>query len=125
MYYITSLLKTLKINESDPDNKKEKYFTLTNDGKKILRNSLTSVLSDDILSLKKQGFSAPDASWFRGKSIEFVKNKIYNPQSNLFKYISYDQVVKSLEQHFTGKENRRLLIWSILSLVENFEKNEL
>lgn len=116
---------SLKINESDPDNKKEKYFTLTNDGKKILRNSLKSVLSDDILSLKKQGFSAPDASWFRGKSIEFVKGKIYKPQSNLFKYINYDQVIKSLEQHFTGKENRRLFIWAILSLTEYFEKNEL
>ena len=34
--------------------------------------------------MKKQGFSAPDASWFKGESIEYVKSIIYNDKSRLF-----------------------------------------
>ena len=31
----------------------------------------------------QQGFSSPDASWFRGESIDFVNEKLLNKNSNI------------------------------------------
>ena len=32
----------------------------------------------NIVKASKQGFSLPDASWFKGQSIEFVSNLLLN-----------------------------------------------
>ena len=62
----------------------------------------------------KQGFSAPDQSWFKGESIDFIKAKLKN-NSNIFKYINKNTVQKLANQHLEGKENKRLLLWSLLN----------
>ena len=41
--------------------------TKTQGGKLILREVFNKQLNDNILQNDKQGFSSPDASWFRGK----------------------------------------------------------
>ena len=122
---LSNIHSRVKINENDPDSKKAKYFNQTNDGKKILRKSLGGVLPENIINLKKQGFSAPDASWFKGSSIDFVKNQILNPRNRIFNILNYEQVESTLSIHFEGIENRRLFIWSILSLNNYFERNNL
>ena len=66
---------------------------------------------------KKQGFSAPDASWFKGESIEYIKNLLYNKRARIFDYIQPESIRYFLDEHFLGKKNNRLLIWSLL----NFE----
>ena len=53
--------------------KTDDYFAETNDGKKILRSVMEKYIPAEIIKSKKQGFSSPDASWFKGESIEFVK----------------------------------------------------
>src|SRR5262249_37265683 len=41
-------------------------------GKIILRKTMSKLLPEEIITRKKQGFSAPDASWFRGQSIDYI-----------------------------------------------------
>jgi asparagine synthase (glutamine-hydrolysing) len=62
----------------------------------------------------KQGFSAPDASWFKGESIEYVRSLLLNKRALLYDYVEPETVRTLLEDHFAGRENRRLLIWSLL-----------
>ncbi|MEM4406522.1 MAG: asparagine synthase (glutamine-hydrolyzing) [Candidatus Methanomethylicaceae archaeon] len=102
-------------NESVP--KKEKYFMKTNDGKMILRKALSRLLPEEIAFAFKQGFSAPDASWFRGESIEFLRREILNPSAKIYNFFDHNAVKKIVEKHLSGEENRRLFIWSLI----NFE----
>ena len=44
-----------------------------NEGKSILRQLMKKYLPDKISTATKQGFSAPDSSWFKGESIDFVR----------------------------------------------------
>ena len=78
-------------------------------------------VSSEVLQAQKRGFSAPDSSWFKGRSIDFVKHKLGDQGLNLFNYVDFETTQKVLSQHFTGKENRRLFIWSMLHLSEYFE----
>lgn len=87
----------------------------TSDGKLVLRSALSKILPPEYTTGVKQGFSAPDASWFKGPSIEYIKNLLEDPRARIYDYLDYKTVTDLMNQHFKGIENRRLLIWSLLS----------
>jgi len=73
-------------------------------------------IPEEILERVKQGFSAPDASWFKGDSIEYVKRLLGNNQAKIYNYLDYYSIQNLIEEHLQGKFNRRLLIWSLLNI---------
>jgi asparagine synthase (glutamine-hydrolysing) len=113
-----------RLNENDPGNKKNTYFNKTSDGKYLLRKTMRRHVSPEVSERPKQGFSSPDASWFRGDSIEFVKKTLCQPRNPLYELLEYGEVQKKLQLHFDGKENKRLLIWSLLYLSTYIEKDK-
>lgn len=113
-YKLKSLDEILRINENEPGIRKGPYFEKTRDGKVILKDTLRRYVPDGIVDQEKQGFSAPDASWFRGESIEYVKCTILDKKANIFHYMDYDAVKELVQEHLEGKQNRRLFIWSLL-----------
>lgn len=112
---LNNLAEVLRINENDLGDKPNKYFQKTKDGKQILRSAMSFHVSEDITGASKQGFSAPDASWFKGESIDFVKRKLMNLDASIYEYLDAAKVQELIKSHLFGKENRRLLIWSFLS----------
>lgn len=87
----------------------------TTEGKIILRHALKELLPGSITDRTKQGFSAPDGSWFRGESIDYINRLLRDPKARIFDYVERDFVGGVLDQHCSGRVNRRLLIWSLLS----------
>jgi asparagine synthase (glutamine-hydrolysing) len=119
---MTNLTRSERIDENEPG-KKGMHYDRTGDGKKILRDSLLKYIPQEVLAKKKQGFSAPDASWFRGESINFVKKRILNNQAKLYNFLNRKVVQTLVNEHLEGKQNRRLLIWSLLNFEEWIEQN--
>lgn len=115
---LNNLTEVLRLNENEAGNKTSRYFDKTNDGKQLLRDVMMRYIPDEITQAEKKGFSAPDASWFKGESIEFVKRQLLSGNSNIFKYLDANTVNDLIRQHMDGRENRRLLIWSLLNLEE-------
>jgi asparagine synthase (glutamine-hydrolysing) len=113
---LNNLSEVLKINENDVGNKQTQFFQKTNDGKQILRDMMSRYIPSDITRAEKQGFSSPDASWFKGESIEFVKRKLITGNAKLYDVLDRSAVVPLIEQHLNGQQNRRLLIWSLLNV---------
>jgi asparagine synthase (glutamine-hydrolysing) len=66
---------------------------------------------------QKQGFSGPDGTWFRGQSIDYVRQVVLNSKASLYDYLDYSAIRPLVEDHLHGRENRRLLIWSLIYLV--------
>ena len=99
--------------------KSEVYVGQTGNGKRILRDSTQQLLPESTRTAKKQGFSAPDASWFKGESIDYVREKLFSQDAKLTQFLSSGETSKLVNEHFSGEKNRRLLIWSLLS-VENY-----
>ena len=81
-------------------------------GKRVLRKTLSKYLDKQVIDNTKQGFSSPDASWFRGESIEYVKKEL----SNIPAIFASDTVKNIFEEHTSGLKNNRLAIWSLLYL---------
>ena len=64
----------------------------------------------------KQGFSAPDGSWFKGDSIEYVRRKLTQGNPRIYEFMDRNSVHSLIDEHLTGKQNRRLFIWSLLNV---------
>jgi asparagine synthase (glutamine-hydrolysing) len=112
---LANLSEVIKLNENEPGQKTEKYFQRTRDGKLALRKVMSRYIPPEIANSEKQGFSAPDASWFKGESIDYVRREILDQRAYMYEVLDYDAVYSLVNEHLTGKQNRRLLIWSLLS----------
>lgn len=113
---LNNLAEVIRINENEPGDKSAIYFKRTNDGKAILREAMQRHIPQDIARAEKQGFSAPDASWFKGESIEFVRRMFIDGDAHIYSLMDQTVVRRLIEEHLTGAVNRRLLIWSLLNL---------
>jgi asparagine synthase (glutamine-hydrolysing) len=116
-FKLRNLSEIVSFNENEPGPKTLRYFEKTNDGKIILRNALSRYVPQDYTNGIKQGFSAPDASWYKGESIEYIKKLLLDNNARIYDYLQPAKVNELLNEHFEGKINRRLLVWSLL----NFE----
>ena len=115
---LNNLSEVVQMDENEPANKPRKYFQRTNDGKQILRDAMKKYIPDDVTRAEKQGFSAPDGSWFKGESIDFVKQAIFNNNAKIYDYLDKKAVQGLVNEHLSGEQNRRLLIWSLLNVEE-------
>ncbi|MBF0216315.1 MAG: asparagine synthase (glutamine-hydrolyzing) [Candidatus Omnitrophica bacterium] len=105
----------LRIDEDDLA-KRYRYFNKTRDGKILLRKILSKYIGEGSAKQYKQGFSGPDSSWFKGESIRYVRETLLNKGAELYNYLDYSTVETLINEHISGKVNRRLLIWSFLSV---------
>ena len=115
---LNNLGEVIRLNENEVGRKGNQYFQKTNDGKQILRDVMSRYIPADIVEAKKQGFSSPDASWFKGESIDFVRSKLLEEKAPIYDYLDIGETKALVNEHLTGQQNRRLLIWSLLSVNE-------
>ena len=116
-YKLNNLSEVIRLNENEAGLKTNEFFKKTKDGKQILRDAMARHIPEDVTDRAKQGFSSPDASWFKGESIDFVRDRLGkgSPISDLLDSETISSIVNS---HVSGQENRRLLIWGFLSVDE-------
>ena len=111
---LNNLETKMRVNENNIIGSQGKFIQKSADGKQILRDVLGNYLPDEIKNANKQGFSGPDASWFKGESMSFVKQKLFNKNARIYEYFDQSAVNSVVNEHLNGKSNRRLFIWSLL-----------
>lgn len=111
---LKQLDQVVRLNENEPGSKESIYFQRTNDGKIILRKALSRFVTPGYSNDIKQGFSAPDSSWFRGESIDYIRELLFSKNARIYDYIEPSVAQSLMQEHFSGRTNRRLLIWSLL-----------
>jgi len=109
-----SLDAVVRLNENQPGPKARNYWRDVGDGKLILRQAMGRHVPAETTTKAKQGFSGPDASWFRGESIDYVRRRLLGRNARLYEFLDRSTVQVLIEDHLEGRENRRLLIWSLL-----------
>ena len=110
------LKKLAMLNTSD-------YFYLStlvlwNMVKGNTEKAISRLMPDKITNGVKQGFSAPDAAWFKGESFHYVADRLIKRNANLYDYLDKNSVRQLVIEHLEGKKNRRLLVWSLLGVEE-------
>ncbi len=115
-YKLGNLEQMKKIDENTVGNKKHAYQQF-DDGKNVLRKAMADFLPEKIINRKKQGFSAPDESWYRGGNAAYIKELLLNKKTISSEFINPAYIQKIVDEHVNKRINHRLLIWSFM----NFE----
>lgn len=115
-YKLGNLEMMKRIDENEFRGKRTLY-TEFDDGKNVLRKAMEDILPEKILNRKKQGFSAPDESWYRGENAAYMKDLLLNKKTVSSEFISRKFVSEMIHEHIDKKINHRLLLWSLM----NFE----
>jgi asparagine synthase (glutamine-hydrolysing) len=105
-----------RIDENDFKKKSQAYKTY-DDGKNVLRKAMLDFIPEKILNRNKQGFSAPDESWYRGENAAYIKELLLSKRTVSADYINQDYIKEIVDDHINNHVNHRLLIWSFM----NFE----
>ena len=111
---LRNLSRVARVDENDPG-KRLIYEKETSDGKIVLRQAMNRLIPKDVTERAKQGFSAPDASWFRGESINYINRLLRHPKAEIYEFLRPEFVGRMLDEHCSGRVNHRLFIWSLLS----------
>lgn len=112
-YKLHNVKDNIRIDENLPG---KAWLRQHSDGKYILRQVMRRFVPDKVSAAPKQGFSGPDASWFRGESIDYLRRIILTPKARIWNYLDFGVARSLVEEHLAGRENRRLFIWSLLSV---------
>jgi asparagine synthase (glutamine-hydrolysing) len=108
--------EVIRLNENDPGHKTARYYEKTQDGKLVLRKAMERYVPVSVTMRQKQGFSAPDSSWFKGESIKYVRDRLFNDKARIYQVLDRAIVQELVTHHLEGRQNRRLLIWSLLNV---------
>jgi asparagine synthase (glutamine-hydrolysing) len=82
--------------------------------KLVLKEALKGLLPEEVLHRRKQGFTPPDAHWFRHYSMPYIKSILLSEQFLDRGWFEKKAISEMLEQHKLGSHNHRFLIWSLL-----------
>lgn len=83
-------------------------------GKSCLRQAMAHVLPPEIMERRKQGFSSPEAAWYRGENAAYVREMLLGPDLVSSEFLDPSAIRGIVEEHLRGVANHRLLIWSFL-----------
>jgi len=115
-FKLGNLASVVRLNENEPGIKSEKYYRETRDGKLLLRRMMERYVPEDVSNRAKQGFSGPDSSWFKGESIDYVRDVLFDDKARIYEMLNPTVIRPMIEGHLNGNHNRRLLIWSLLNV---------
>ena len=88
----------------------------TSQGKHILREAMRGLVPGDILERKKQGFSPPDRSWYQGPTMNYIRDMLLTDACLGAGYFRPEAIRRVVDEHLEGKQNHRLVIWSLLCI---------
>jgi asparagine synthase (glutamine-hydrolysing) len=84
--------------------------------KHLLRRLAERRLPKDVVNLPKLGFTAPVATWFRGKAGLQFSEEVLRPGTWVTDRLSLPYLRTRLDSHRTGREDNSYLLWAVWML---------
>jgi len=84
------------------------------ESKVVLREAMRGLLPDETIFRRKQGFTPPDQTWYKGASLAYIRDLILGPRAIERGYFQPSYIEKILDDHLNDRRNNRFLIWSLI-----------
>ena len=88
----------------------------------LLKDIALSRLPRETVLRKKRGFGIPIAEWLRGPLKGFAQSILSKEKIESASLLSFNEVHRLLEQHFTGTRDNSARIWTLLVFQVWYEK---
>lgn len=80
----------------------------------VLREAMRGLLPDETIDRRKQGFTPPDQTWYKGRNQAFVRDLILGDRAVERGYFRPEALERILQEHLSDKRNHRFLLWSLM-----------
>lgn len=111
-YRIVEFARTLPTDfKYEPGNKK-----------RILKDLLYELVPKTLIDRPKQGFGMPLAHWFRHQLKDMVLDELTASALQAIPNLHVAHTQQLIERHLSGKEDRHVLIWNLLVMVQWLKK---
>jgi len=84
------------------------------ESKVVLRQAMRGLLPDETIFRRKQGFTPPDHTWYKGESLRYIRDLILGERARARGYFQPRAVEQVLDDHLQDRRNNRFLIWSLM-----------
>jgi asparagine synthase (glutamine-hydrolysing) len=88
------------------------------EGKYLLRQVMRRYVPAEIAGARKQGFTPPDATWYRTVLRPQVEGLLLSERALGRGVFQAEGIKRILEEHFSARQNHRFLIWSLMLFEE-------
>ena len=95
--------------------------------KRLLRAAVAPLLPESILRARKQGFSAPIASWLRGELQPLLRDTLSPAMIARQGFLEPGAVATMIDDHTSGREDLSRQLWGVLSFTlwhERYARSE-
>jgi asparagine synthase (glutamine-hydrolysing) len=75
---------------------------------------MRGLVPDETISRRKQGFTPPDQTWYKGESLAYIRELILGSRAVNRGYFQPAGLEKLLDDHLNDRRNNRFLIWSLM-----------
>jgi len=82
--------------------------------KHLLKEAVRTLLPDEILNRRKQGFGVPLGVWFRGGLSDLLSDVLTSPRTRQRGYFQPSFVDRLVEEHRSGKRDHTLRLWQLM-----------
>jgi asparagine synthase (glutamine-hydrolysing) len=82
--------------------------------KHVLKEVAASLLPEDILNRRKQGFGVPLGTWFRGNLRELFVDTLLSPRAQQRGYFQPAFVRQLVQEHLSGSRDHTLRLWQLV-----------
>jgi len=82
--------------------------------KHVLKEVAGTLLPEDIVNRRKQGFGVPLGIWFRGNLRELFADTLLSPASLQRGYFQPAFVRRIVEEHLSGRRDHTLRLWQLV-----------
>jgi asparagine synthase (glutamine-hydrolysing) len=82
--------------------------------KHVLKEVAATLLPQDLVDRRKQGFAAPIGQWFRGGMRELVADTLLSPQCLGRGYFRAPFVRRLIDEHVSGRRDHTLRLWQLV-----------
>jgi asparagine synthase (glutamine-hydrolysing) len=82
--------------------------------KHLLKEAVRTLLPDEILNRRKQGFGVPLGVWFRGGLSDLLSDVLTSPRTRQRGYFQPSFVDRLVDEHRTGKRDHSLRLWQLM-----------
>lgn len=95
-----------------------------NNKKKILKDAFRDILPKETLEFSKRGFGVPVDHWFRNELKEELSTLLSEEVIMKQGIFNYEYIAQLLEEHISGKENHKGMLWNLFVFQKWYLKNK-
>jgi asparagine synthase (glutamine-hydrolysing) len=82
--------------------------------KMVLKQAMRGLLPEETLTRRKQGFTPPDQSWYKRRTLGYIRELLLGPRALARGYFERTYIEKIIDDHLSDRRNNRFLIWSLM-----------